>query len=107
MRNQEVGQLHIPRTLNFAMIDVWIPGTGGFQMTVGKSPAIRDGADVDLADLQTKFTSSSRLITSILLQGKNLSMTSYNLLLLSLTLVWHKHKVFRKGCNFSTSISTN
>lgn len=41
--------LHLPLTPNYPGIDAWIPGTGGFQMTVGKLHSINRRVPVDLA----------------------------------------------------------
>ena len=49
--DQTVDQLYVPKTKNYAAIDVWIPGIGAFQMTVGKKHDIKTGAEVDLAKL--------------------------------------------------------
>ncbi len=51
----EVGQtqlqLHVPRSKNYPGIDAWIPGVGGFQMTVGKSHTLHSKVSSDLAKL--------------------------------------------------------
>ena len=53
VKNVVAGQakklLHLPLTSNYPGIDAWIPGTGGFQMTVGKLHSINRRVPVDLA----------------------------------------------------------
>jgi hypothetical protein len=49
--DQAAKQLHLPKTKNFAAIDAWIPGTGAFQMTVGKTHDNIKGVEKDLAML--------------------------------------------------------
>ncbi|KAL3815268.1 hypothetical protein ACHAXA_001880 [Cyclostephanos tholiformis] len=49
--DQTVNKLHVPKTKNYAAIDAWIPGTGAFQMTVGKKHDINSKAEDDLAML--------------------------------------------------------
>lgn len=47
--NQTPNQLHLPKTKNFAAIDVWIPGIGAFQITVDKIHDNIKSAEKDLA----------------------------------------------------------
>ena len=35
LRNQPLKQLHVPVAKNYTSLDAWMPGVGGFQMTVG------------------------------------------------------------------------
>jgi hypothetical protein len=49
--NQTRNKLYVPKTTNYTAIDAWIPGIGAFQMTVGKTHGIKDGAKNDLAML--------------------------------------------------------
>jgi len=44
-------QLHVPITKNFPALDAWIPGIGGFQMTVGKKHDIKNTAKEKLGKL--------------------------------------------------------
>ena len=46
---QTQNQLYIPKTKNYTAIDAWIPEIGAFQMTVGKTHGIKDGAKNDLS----------------------------------------------------------
>lgn len=48
---QRANQLYVPRTSNYTAIDAWMPGVGGFQITVGKKHDIKGGAEDDLAKL--------------------------------------------------------
>ena len=48
---QTPNQLYVPKTSNYTAIDAWMPGFGGFQMTVGKRHEIKGGADLDLGML--------------------------------------------------------
>jgi hypothetical protein len=49
--DQTHNQLYVPMTTNYTAIDAWIPGIGAFQMTVGKTHAIKGGARADLEKL--------------------------------------------------------
>ncbi len=44
--DQIMNQLYVPKTRNFVSIDAWIPGTGAFQMTVGKNHGITNAPDL-------------------------------------------------------------
>ncbi|KAI8892474.1 hypothetical protein BC833DRAFT_625792 [Globomyces pollinis-pini] len=48
-KSQIQNQLYVPVTSNYAAIDAWIPGVGGFNMTVAKSHDIKGNAAHDLA----------------------------------------------------------
>ena len=48
---QTLKQLYVPTSRNYAAIDAWMPGIGGFQMTVGKRHKIKGMAENDLAKL--------------------------------------------------------
>lgn len=45
---QQSNQLYLPRTLNYAGINAWMPNVGGFQMTVEKDHSIKGGVAEDL-----------------------------------------------------------
>lgn len=49
--DQKNHQLYVPKTSNFASIDAWMHSFGAFQMTVGKTHDIKDGATADIANL--------------------------------------------------------
>jgi hypothetical protein len=49
--NQKRHQLYVPKTSNNASIDAWMPGFGAFQMTVGKTRDIKNGATAEIANL--------------------------------------------------------
>jgi hypothetical protein len=48
---QDANQLYMPQASNYTAIDAWMPQFGGFQMTVGKTHAIKGGAADDLVKL--------------------------------------------------------
>jgi len=49
--SQTEGKLYVPKIHNYTAIDAWIPGIGGFQMTVSKNHDIKCGAADDLLKL--------------------------------------------------------
>jgi hypothetical protein len=49
--DQKNHQLYVPKTSNKASIDAWMPAFGAFQMTVGKTHDIKDGATADITNL--------------------------------------------------------
>jgi len=49
--DQKKYQLYVPKTLNLASIDAWMPAFGAFQMTMGKTHDLKDSADADIAKL--------------------------------------------------------
>lgn len=48
---QSPNQLYVPKTKNYTALDAWMPGIGGFQMTVGKSHDLKAECEQDLAKL--------------------------------------------------------
>jgi hypothetical protein len=49
--NQNINQLYVPKTKTYTAIDAWMPGVGGFQMTVGRRHEINGDCGGDLSKL--------------------------------------------------------